>query len=80
MPDSLKGVSRDNLASGVRKLQGYLTKEFDLEIGDLEAEALMQFVATQVYPIVYNAAIEDARALAASRMQTLDEELFGLER
>jgi uncharacterized protein (DUF2164 family) len=78
--DPLKGVTRDDLAAGVRKLQGYLQKEFELEIGALEAEALMSFVAGQVYPLVYNAAIEDARTLASSRMQTLDEELLGLER
>jgi uncharacterized protein (DUF2164 family) len=80
MPDLFKGMKRDDFAPGVRKLQEYLTKEFDLELGALEAEALMQFVAAQVYPLVYNIAIEEARAVVSTRMQTLDEELFGLER
>ena len=43
-------------------------------------EMLLEFVGKTIGPVFYNEAIEDARATAANRAETIQEELLGLTR
>lgn len=55
-------------ADYVRRLQEYVQAELDLEIGELGAEFLFDFVAGLAGPVYYNEALEDARAVASLLM------------
>lgn len=63
----------------IRAVQEWFRRERDEEVGELAAELLVDALGPSVGRLWYNRALEDARAVAADRMTTLDEELFALE-
>ncbi|MCE7928162.1 MAG: DUF2164 domain-containing protein [Chloroflexi bacterium CFX7] len=67
-------------ADYVRRLQEYVQAELDLEIGELGAEFLFDFVAGLAGPVYYNEALEDARAVASNRADSIQEEILALRR
>jgi uncharacterized protein (DUF2164 family) len=71
--------TREQKLPAIRAVQGWFLRERDEEIGDLAAEFLVDALGPTVGRLCYNEAIHDARAIAAERMSTLDEELFALE-
>lgn len=79
MPSPLK-LTKEQKVEAVRLLQQYLLDEHDFELGDLGTEMLLEFVGKTIGPAYYNEAIEDARATAANRAETIQEELLGLTR
>ena len=79
MQSALK-LTKEQKAEAVRQLQQYLRDDHDVELGDLGTEMLLEFVAKITGPISYNEAVEDARAIAANRADTIQEELLGLIR
>jgi uncharacterized protein (DUF2164 family) len=79
MPSTLK-LTPDQKVEAIRLLQQYLRDEHDFELGDLGTELLLEFVTKITGPISYNEAVNDARAIAADRAETIQEELLGLTR
>ena len=79
VPSPLK-LTKEQKNEAIRLLQQYLLDEHELELGDLGAELLLEFVAKITGPIAYNEAVNDARAIAANRAETIQEELLGLTR
>jgi uncharacterized protein (DUF2164 family) len=73
-------LSTDEKVALLRQVQQYFDDEFDLELGDLRAEFLLDFFADLIGPAYYNEGLDDARAVAANRADTLQEELLGLRR
>lgn len=71
-------LSKEQRAEIVREVQQYFRDEFDLELGELRAGLVADFFGRVIGPLHYNEAITDARALAADRAATTDEELFAL--
>lgn len=62
------------------ELQQYLAAEHDAELGGLEAQALLVHIASRIGPLIYNRALADAGNALESRMATLQEALWELER
>ncbi len=77
---ALKRLSKDQKTELLRQVQQYFRVEFEVELGDLRAELVLEFFGALVGPLHYNEAIEDARAVAAARAETIQEEIFGLTR
>ena len=61
-------------------LRRWLRDELDVEAGGLQAEMLVDHVAATLGPVFYNRGVADARAVVASRAESTDEALYGLER
>ena len=64
----------------VRALKAHLKDELDVEIGGLEAEFLLDFMAERLGPHFYNDGLRDARAALAKRVELIDEDIEMLER
>ncbi|NLK52955.1 MAG: DUF2164 domain-containing protein [Syntrophomonadaceae bacterium] len=60
----------------VADLKSYFFKERDVEISDLGAELLLDFILQNIGPYIYNQAINDAYACMYERI----EDLLGLEK
>ncbi|MFQ5380606.1 MAG: DUF2164 domain-containing protein [Dehalococcoidia bacterium] len=73
-------LSKEERLELVRQVQHYFREEFDVDLGDLGAEFVIEFFGKLLGPPYYNRAVADARAIVADRAQTIDEELFGLTR
>jgi uncharacterized protein (DUF2164 family) len=64
----------------VTKLQAYFSDELDQEIGQFEAEFLLDFFAKNIGSHFYNNGLGDARIIFESKLATIDEELYAIEK
>ncbi len=64
----------------VRKLQRYFDDELDQELGDFDAEFLLDFVAREMGAHFYNQGLLDAQAALAQRLESVTEVFYELEK
>lgn len=63
----------------IRDIQQFFEEERGETLGQLAAENVLSFVCASLGPVFYNQAIEDARAAAEQKMQSLEEDLYSLQ-
>ncbi|GLQ70905.1 DUF2164 domain-containing protein [Vibrio penaeicida] len=64
----------------VEELQEYLLNELDTEVGQFEAEFLLDFFISKAGPAIYNQALTDARTVIERKVADIDDELYGIEK
>ncbi|WP_141499780.1 DUF2164 domain-containing protein [Paenibacillus luteus] len=62
------------------RIQYFFESERSETIGSIAAEQLLDFVLQEIGPHVYNHALNEARKSVLERMQTLEDELYALEK
>ena len=67
-------------AAIVRNIQLYFQEELDQKIGQFDAEFLLQFFTEEIGPYFYNRGLYDAQAILESRLETLNEAIYELEK
>lgn len=72
--------SKEEKALIVRKIQTYFEDELGQEIGQFDADFLLDFFAKEVGPYFYNRGLYEARAVVASKLEYLDEAIYELEK
>ena len=70
---------RDETKAIVGEIQDYFRNELDEDIGAIPAEMLMAFFAERMGAYFYNRGVYDAQALIRERMDSLTDDIFGLE-
>ncbi|EGU50872.1 hypothetical protein VINI7043_11161 [Vibrio nigripulchritudo ATCC 27043] len=73
-------IERDKKNELVEELQRYLIDELDTEVGQFEAEFLLDFFVEKAGPAIYNQALMDARAVIERKVVDIDDELYGIEK
>ncbi|KYD09557.1 DUF2164 domain-containing protein [Heyndrickxia sporothermodurans] len=73
-------ITKEMKEDAIREIQQFFLNERDEEIGDLAAENVFVFVKEKLGPIFYNEAIADAQKMVVQRMNSLEEELYTLEK
>ena len=63
-------------AALTRALQAHYRVEFDEDMSDFRAEALLDIVLKAVAPAVYNQAVQDVRAHMQGKLDDLDGEVY----
>jgi uncharacterized protein (DUF2164 family) len=63
-----------------RRLQDYLQDEVDVEIGQLGAEFMLEFIAKEIGVHFYNRGLRDAQAVVTAKMEDVVEAIYLLER
>ncbi|MBE1298382.1 MAG: DUF2164 family protein [Alteromonadaceae bacterium] len=64
----------------VTKLQRYFEDELDSEIGQFDAEFLLDFISKEMGTYYYNQGVKDSQAVLASRIEDVTEAIFELEK
>ena len=72
--------SREEMAALTPKLQAWFRDEYDMDLGALPAEMLIDFLARELGPAFYNRALYDAQAVLAGKLDELGEAVLSLER
>ena len=72
--------SPDERTALIEKLQTYCTDELDRKLGNLEAECLLDFIASEFGPHIYNRALYDAQVIVHSRAELIGEAVIELEK
>ena len=76
----MAALEKDDRTALARTLRAHLKDELDVEVGGLEAEFLLDFLAERLGPRFYNLGLRDAATALAKRMDVLTEALEELER
>lgn len=69
-------LEKNDRSNAIKELQTYFLTEREEEIGNLAAEFLLDFILAKIGPVVYNQAIDDARALLLKQV----DELYSLQK
>lgn len=67
-------------AAMVDKLQAYFEGELDVELGQFDAEFLLDFIAKELGAHYYNRGLHDARAIFEERVQSIDDDIYAIEK
>ncbi len=72
--------SEEEKAVLVQKIQSYFDKSLDMELGQFDAEFVLQFFAEEVGAYFYNQGLADAQAALASRVDLIQDAIYELEK
>ncbi len=64
----------------VKKIKLYFTEELDQNIAQFDAEFLLDFFTEEVGPYFYNRGLYDAQALLESKIETISEGFYEIEK
>ncbi|EGA70765.1 hypothetical protein VISI1226_01530 [Vibrio sinaloensis DSM 21326] len=60
-------------------LQSYLEQELDVEIGQFDADFMLDFIIQKLGPAFYNQGLKDAQAVMERKMMDIGDELYEIE-
>lgn len=69
MPVTLTDDARKQSIASIKR---YFLEELDLDIGELKAGLMLDFILKEIAPTVYNGAITDAQTYLRDRLADLD--------
>lgn len=72
--------SKEEKDTIVRKIQRYFNDELDQNIGQFDAEFLLDFFSEQVGVYFYNQGLADAQTVLESRLENITDAIFELEK
>jgi uncharacterized protein (DUF2164 family) len=72
--------SKEEKETLVKKIQFYFDQELRHEIGQFDAEFLLDFFSEEVGGYYYNRGLYDAQAFIEKKMEGVSEELYQLEK
>lgn len=72
--------SKEEKALLVNKLKQYFSDELDQDIAQFNAEFLLDFVTDKIGPYFYNRGLYDAQALVESKIETITEGFYEIEK
>lgn len=62
-----------------KALQGYLEDELDVEIGQFDADFLLEFITSKFGPAFYNQGLADAETIMQRKIVDITDELYEIE-
>ena len=63
----------------IQKLQKYMSKELDVELGQFDADFFLDFISKEMGSLYYNQGIYDAQTVLVDRMDSLSDAIYQLE-
>jgi len=63
----------------IDKLQKYFTRELDQELGQFDADFLLDFFSKELGAIYYNRGLYDAQSLMSAKIDLIAEQIVELE-
>lgn len=64
----------------IQKLQAYFESELDRDLGQFEADFLLDFIADTLGSVFYNQGLYDAQAVLDKQFETLNDAILSLEK
>jgi len=72
--------SREEKELLARKIKLYFSEELNQEIGQFDAQFLLDFFAEEIGPCFYNRGLYDAQAILEQRLGDIAEAIYDLEK
>jgi len=64
----------------VKKIQLYFSEELERDIGQFDAQFLLDFFATEIGSFFYNRGLYDAQAILERQIEDISESIYELEK
>jgi len=64
----------------IEKIKHYFDAELDQEIGQFDAEFLLDFFAKEMGVYFYNRGLNDAQAILQNRMESITDAIYDIEK
>lgn len=71
--------SKDDQTAIVARVREYFLTEFELDIGRFEAEAMLEFFASEIGAHFYNRGLYDAQAVFTNQIEAINDAIYQLE-
>lgn len=72
--------SKDEKTALTNRLKLYFREELDQELGQFDAEFLLDFITEELGTYFYNQGLLDAQAVLEKRMETISEAIAEIEK
>jgi uncharacterized protein (DUF2164 family) len=72
--------SKQEKEAVVGKIKGYFSQELDQDIGQFDAEFLLDFFTKEIGGYYYNRGLHDAQALIESRLVDIADAIYEIEK
>ena len=72
--------SKEEKDAIIRKIQLYCQKKLDQEIGQFDAEFLLDFFSEEVGAYYYNRGLYDAQTILESRLESISDAIYEIEK
>ena len=69
-------AEKDILAN---KIKAYMAKELNVEIGQFDAEFMLEFFSKEIGGYHYNKGLKDAQEIFLNRVDSITDEIYELE-
>ncbi|GAB2900926.1 DUF2164 domain-containing protein [Microbulbifer echini] len=73
-------ISKERKSALVEKVRGYLSEEFDLEVGGFEVEFFIDFLAKEMGAGFYNQGLHDAQAIVSLKLEDISDAIYEIEK
>ena len=64
----------------IDKIQNYFQNELDQELGQFDADFLLDFFSKEIGAFFYNQGLRDAQSALESRLETISEAIYEIEK
>ncbi len=71
--------TRDEKEVLVQKLKRYLDQELDVQVGQFDAEFLLEFFSKEIGVYHYNRGLKDAQDVFKSKVESITDAIYELE-
>ncbi len=72
--------SKDEKQQLIARIRDYFATELNQELGQFDAEFLLDFLSKELGPSFYNRGLHDAQAIMQSRIDAVIESVYELEK
>jgi uncharacterized protein (DUF2164 family) len=72
--------SKEEIEIITKKVQLYFSEELDYEIGQFDAQFLLEFISEEIGPYFYNKGLYDAQSILENRMESISEAIYDIEK
>lgn len=73
-------LDKDTRTRLALQIKRYMDEDLDIDIGNMDAEMLMDFLTPTLGAHFYNLGLKDALALFARKADDINDEIYALER
>jgi len=72
--------SKEEIAIITKKIQLYFSEELNQEIGQFDAQFLLDFFSEDIGPYFYNRGLYDAQSILENRLESITEAIYDIEK
>jgi len=72
--------SKDEASILSKKIQLYLREELDKEVGQFDAQFMLDFISGEIGPYYYNRGLYDAQSILESKLENITEAIYEIEK